>query len=92
MEYVVDLAGVTVKPLTDSNGVPAIQSLWGLPVHESIVRCRDCEQTCEYGGGIECMGPLVQTWDFFNDRPLHNPVSPDGYCAWGKRKKGEQNG
>ena len=55
-------------------------------VHERIVRCRDCKFTAQYGDGIECCGPLVQTWDFYNDQPLHNPVQPDGFCKWGKRR------
>lgn len=59
---------------------------------EAIVRCRDCIYSCTYHDGIyrdgiECLGPLVQTWDYYSDRPLHNPVLPDGFCAWGKRKE-----
>jgi len=54
---------------------------------EEIVRCRDCKCTATYGDGIECLGPLVQTWDYYNDQPLHNPVPPDGFCKWGKRKE-----
>lgn len=60
-----------------------------LPVRERIVRCRDCAQTAPYGDGIECHGPLVETWDYFNDQPLHNPVQPDGFCAWGERRESE---
>lgn len=56
-------------------------------VHERIVRCRDCKHTAPYGDGIECLGPLVQTWDYYNDEPLDNPVQPDGFCAWGERKE-----
>lgn len=56
-------------------------------VHELIVRCRDCKLTAPYGDGIECCGPLVQTWDYYNDEPLHNPVQPDGFCKWGVPKE-----
>lgn len=50
---------------------------------EPVVRCKDCKSTAPYGDGIECLGPLVQTWDYYNDQPLHNPVPPEGFCAWG---------
>ena len=58
-----------------------------LPVLERIVRCKDCRHTAPYGDGIECCGPLVQTWDYRRDAPMHNPVPPDGFCAWGEPRK-----
>lgn len=74
-ERIIDLP--TVKMATDLRFL----------LRERIVRCRDCELTAPYMGGIECCGPLVQTWDFYNDQPLHNPVQPDGFCKWGKRRE-----
>lgn len=56
-----------------------------LPVLEEVVRCRDCATECE-DGTLDCHGPLVQTWDYWNDEPLRNPVPPDGFCAWGIRR------
>lgn len=58
-----------------------------IPVREEIVRCRDCNNAivCGYGT-LDCHGPLVQTWDYYNDEPLRNPVPPDGFCAWGVRR------
>lgn len=53
---------------------------------EPIVRCLDCASVCE-DGTLDCHGPLVQTWDYWNDEPLRNPVPPDGFCAWGKRRE-----
>ena len=57
------------------------------------VRCRDCEQGIETERNgkaiIDCHGPLVQTWDHYNDEPLVNPVPPDGFCKWGIRRKEE---
>ena len=50
------------------------------------VRCRDCKNGIKCDSGISCIGPLVQTWDYYNDEPLVNPVPPDGYCAWGRRE------
>lgn len=58
----------------------------GATLMERVVRCRDCEYACDSPYGIECLGPLVQTWDYYDDRPLHNPVRPNGFCAYGKRK------
>ena len=52
-----------------------------------IVRCRDCKNGVRRGDEIDCVGPLVQTWDYYNDEPLHNPVPPDGFCAWGVRRE-----
>ena len=89
-EYIVDLTGVATKSAKDANSTERLAMLWGLPVCEKIVRCRDCKQACTYGDGIECLGPLVQTWDYFNDQPLHNPVDPDGFCAWGKPKERQE--
>lgn len=62
-----------------------------LSQHEwvKVVRCKDCKLTAPYGDGIECCGPLVQTWDYFNDEPMHNPVEPDGFCKWGVRRESE---
>lgn len=57
---------------------------------EPVVRCRDCANAAPYGDGIECRGPLVQTWEYYNDEPLHNPVRPDGFCAWGRRREGDR--
>ena len=54
---------------------------------EPITRCRDCKLTAPYGDGIECCGPLVQTWDYYKDEPLHNPVQPDGFCHLGEPKE-----
>lgn len=54
---------------------------------EPVVRCRDCANATECEDGtLDCHGPLVQTWDYFNDEPLRNPVPPDGFCAWGVRR------
>lgn len=51
---------------------------------EEIVRCRDCQNATECEDGtLDCNGALVQTWDYWNDKPLRNPVPPDGFCAWG---------
>lgn len=53
-----------------------------------VVRCRDCANATECEDGtLDCHGRLVQTWDYWNDEPLRNPVPPDGFCAWGKRRE-----
>ena len=56
---------------------------------EEVVRCKDWKNAAPHEDGIECLGPLVETWDYFNDQPLHNPVQPDGFCAWGVRRESE---
>lgn len=85
-ERIVDMKDVPIKTIKELNSEESLAFLWGLPVREEVVRCRDCMHTCAYGDGIECLGPLVQTWDYYNDQPLHNPVPPNGFCAWGKRR------
>ena len=66
-----------------------------LPVREEIVRCRDCkhahpvfwsERDDVPSDWVDCTGPLVETWDYYDDEPKDNPVRPDGFCAWGERR------
>lgn len=67
-------------------------------VNGEIVRCRDCKHGHEVNWPVfleipsdylDCTGPLVTTWDEYHDAPKDNPVSPDGFCAWGERKNDE---
>lgn len=63
---------------------------------EEIVRCRDCSfayrvvwpESCDVPPEFRnCQGPLVSLWDYEWDRPKMNPVEPDGFCKWGRRRK-----
>lgn len=47
---------------------------------EPIVRCRDCENYSDHGGGGVCCCPLG---DATAGRAW---AKPDGFCAWGKRR------
>lgn len=61
---------------------------WGNEVCERIVRCRDCRFAQELCDGMyDCNGPMVQTWDDYNDEPMDNPVPPSAYCAWGELRE-----
>ena len=60
-----------------------------------VVRCRDCKHGHEViwppswnlpADWLDCTGELVETWDYYNDEEMMNPVKPDGFCAWGERK------
>ena len=66
------------------------ESMRAITVKGPIVRCRDCEHghKAHYRGRtiIDCHGPLVQVWDYWQDEPLVNEVMPDGFCAWGVRR------
>lgn len=62
---------------------------------EEIVRCRDCKHADEVTWPasskvppdyLDCGGPLVETWDYYNDEPKDNPVPPDGFCFYGERR------
>ena len=87
-EYIVDVGNADAEHVK-MFGIQATH-LFGHPVGEEIVRCRDCEHghKAHYRGRtiIDCHGPLVQTWDYWQDEPLVNEVRPDGFCAWGVRR------
>ena len=62
---------------------------------EQLVRCRDCAfafrvdwpESCDVPPEfLNCQGPLVSLWDYERDEPKDNPVEPDGFCSWGKRR------
>lgn len=62
---------------------------------EPITRCRDCKHSNEVTWPVQyqvpqdyldCNGPLVETWDYWNDEPKDNPVPPDGFCFYGERR------
>lgn len=68
----------------------------GLYKREEIVRCRDCSfayrvfwpESCDVPEEfLNCHGPLVAHWDYEHDEPAKNPVEPDGFCKWGRRRK-----
>ena len=61
----------------------------GLYKREEIVRCRDCRHAIPVTSDppwLDCTGPLVETWDWQHDEPRMNPVEPEGFCSWGKRR------
>ena len=68
----------------------------GLYKREEIVRCRDCSfayrvfwpESCDVPEDfLNCLGPLVETWDWQHDEPRMNPVEPEGFCKWGERRE-----
>ena len=74
-EYVVDLTNAEVRP-----GLSDISALWGLPVFERIVRCRDCKRVTIDQGDHDYREPL---WCGL----FHIDVSLDGFCKWGEPKE-----
>lgn len=59
-----------------------------IPVHERIVRCRDCKHCREhdmraYGG--DCGQLLCHHFSMSSGAGW--PVEPDGFCKWGERKE-----
>ena len=52
------------------------------PIHqrEEIVRCRDCKFGVD--GGKYCAEGCADSWDW-------RCVEPDGFCAWGERRKND---
>lgn len=72
---------------------------WDTEVREEIVRCRDCKYAQDAiwparlnipSDYLDCLGELVEPWDYYNDEPKMNPVKPDGFCAWGERKETDE--
>ena len=86
-EYVVDTFGI-VQDFADLHGdmstplYQAIMDVMASRQREEIVRCRDCEYIFhrEYNNGFE-----YHTCGYFDSE--HAEVAPDGFCAWGERRK-----
>ncbi len=53
-----------------------------MQVREEIVRCRDCRHYHAEFNGCDDFG------DVWHDEYAN--VEPDGFCAWGERKKGSE--
>lgn len=56
------------------------------------VLCKDCanavkpdETITNSEGKLDCCH--FARWDYYNDAPGYWLVEPDGYCAWGTRRK-----
>ena len=78
-ERIIDLAGVaTVKSVKELTGSDALAYLWGLPVREEIVRCKDC---MHYDPIIHACRRLDSLCGGFVSY-----VFDDGFCAWGERR------
>lgn len=57
---------------------------------ERVVRCKDCKHGYELEDGTyDCTGPLVESWDYYYDKPKQNIVPPDGFRAWAEPKGGD---
>lgn len=84
-EYVIDLSGVEVKTIKEAHGIEAIEALWGLPVRERIVRCRDCRyydeiiHACDHPCVTPLRGDCPENWIF--------SCFDNDFCCWGKRKE-----
>lgn len=51
-----------------------------IPVHERIVRCRDCKHY------VPDHDPIDPGWPMMCDDSGRDMVEPYGFCAWGERK------
>ena len=86
-EYVIDLSGVEVKTIKEAHGIETIEALWGLPVRERIVRCRDCKHSHKDGTLCNFFASWVPIagGDEYECMPVE--VEPDGFCKWGEPKE-----
>ena len=79
-EYVVDLTNAEVR-----TGLSDISALWGLPVFERIVRCRDCRyydeiiHACDHPCVTPLRGDCPENWIF--------SCFDNDFCAWGKPRE-----
>lgn len=80
-EYVVDLNGVETKEVVTDDD--RFMALWGLPVRERIVRCRDCKHYNEHEWVIAT--DVSDVCHFWHGEPTK--VEPDGFCKWGEPKE-----
>ena len=84
-EYVIDLSGVEVKTIKEAHGIETIEALWGLPVRERIVRCRDCRHydeiihACDHPNVTTLRGDCPENWIF--------SCFDNDFCCWGERKE-----
>lgn len=61
------------------------ETLFGNPVKERIVRCKDCKHATR-----DCLTASLGCRHFAWDNGVtyrQMPVKPDGFCAWGEEKK-----
>lgn len=74
-EYVVE--GADPNETVLHSRTPNGYEVWNwLPVHERIVRCRDCMSVCEHYEGM----------DVWWCRYLQRYVGSNGFCFWGVRR------
>ena len=93
VEYIADFTGVPTKQLKDLSFEECLAQLWGVPIYEEIVRCRDCEHfTANDEFWLEptsvpfpIIGATSDSCDFWAGTKCK--VTPDGFCKWGKRKE-----
>lgn len=85
-EYIADFMGVPTKQLKDLSFEECLARLWGVPIYEEIVRCRDCDLSQK--DGTRCI--LFAGWEPIEGGDEYELVSaevePDGFCKWGKRR------
>lgn len=84
-ERIVDLTDVQSKTLEELVGYDALVSLWGLPVREEIVRCKDCKQYSKHEWIL--ITDVSDVCHFWGGEPTK--VEPDGFCKWGERRVGD---
>lgn len=76
-EYIVDVGDADEKHVQRFN--TQATSLFGHPIKEQVVRCRDCRFCGKGSWGAETF-PVCR-------RGIHAfQVSNEGFCAWGKRR------
>ena len=82
-ERIIDLAGVaTVKSVKELTGSDALAYLWGLPVREEVVRCKDCihRRKAWNGHRPNFIG------NFFCSYTGGHEVKPNDFCSRGERR------
>lgn len=81
-EYVIDITGVRRAELSDDE-FGFIAMMFGLPVHEKVIRCRDCKHYRDHEWIIVTdVSDVCHFWDEGGVK-----VEPDGFCKWGERRE-----
>lgn len=77
-EYIVDVGDADEKHVQLFK--TQATSLFGHPINEQVVRCKDCWNYSTRGKCYHWM-----TLSCFEE-PVPSDVDPNGFCAWGKRR------
>lgn len=84
IEQIKDLVMQSAVEAVDGYKLGVVKQIWQYPSLPEIVRCRDCTY---YDDEPDLESSMPKCWRDPEHRgaPIWTP--PDGFCAWGERRK-----